>query len=400
MALDYKNPSEVAADYIQVLEALQPQIAPVQSDSTWWISGQVLGGVVSGLYADQQAVDGDIFPQTARLAALQRMLVTYGLAPQIQPQPADGNILVNGTLGTVYTAGLQFQNISTGNVYQATSGVTLTGSTGFLPAVSVATGSNQNALPGTPLVVLNPPAGSTTAASIIAMSDGRDLETQQEIATRVLARIQFPPQGGTVTDYEAWAFAADPSVTSANIVRFVYGPGTVGVYISAGTTNISEAVTEGIPIVRVPSTALVAEVQAYINTQNPITDCAHVFAVQEVAVDVTVNVALTAGLSLTSVVQGQTLSCSGLIVQEISRALYLIPAGGRQIKGEGYVLKSELEEALDVQLGNTIYDTGALAQIILDRTINDLSATGPNIVVAQQQIFKPSGNIIVLATLD
>src|ERR1035437_1601271 len=112
--MNYKKPSEVQADYIQILESLVPSLTPIQTDSNFWIQGAAIGGTISGLYSDQQAVEGDIFPQTARLPALQRFLTTYGLEPQIQPQVADGNILVSGIIGTTYSLGVQFTNTSTG----------------------------------------------------------------------------------------------------------------------------------------------------------------------------------------------------------------------------------------------------------------------------------------------
>lgn len=389
----YKTPSQIASDYIQILEILRPELNPIQQDSDWWIRANVVGGVVSGLYADQQKVEGDIFPQTARTAALQNFLNTYGLEAQIQPQPADGNVSVTGTIGTIYSIGQQFQHVLSGNIYQAVSGVTLVSTTGSVPVQSVATGANQNLLPGTPLTISSPPAGSTSNAIVINMQDGRDLETNAQMAARILAFIQQPISGGTKTDYQQWAQQGDPSVTYANVVanNAYQGPGTVGIFIEAGTTDIDNAINNNIPIVRTPSTGVVAAVQTYIDGVNPLTDYATVASVQEIQIPATAHVTYVAGVSDSTILSGQTLTALQLVQREMARALYKTPAGGVQIASSGFVLASQIEEVLDTNLSAGPYETGLYASLLLDRRVDWLSASGPNLMILPNQIVAPSG---------
>lgn len=399
MAIVYKTPQQIADQYLLVLKTLKPEVDTAQTDSDWWVKAQVLGGTFSGIYADQRKISDDAFPQSARREALGNHLETYFGTGFTQPTPSVGTLLVSGATGTSYTAGQQFQYNPNGNLYAATESLVLTAATGAIAVQSIGTGQGQNLLEGAELSVLSPPAGSAGAAYVYNgnISDGRNVETNDQAATRILRQIRTPLAGGKVEDYKAFAIAADPSVTQANVLRFPFGFGTVGVVITAGTTDIDAALDNGEPIVVVPSDALVAKVQAYIETENPVTDCATVIAPSPIPLDVTVSVRFATG-DKNTVLSGQTLTQGQLVEREVQRAIYKTPPGGRVLGASGYVVCSEIEETIDLNLSAEPYAVGNIVQILLDRQVDDLSATGPNRSLLGNEVAVPGVITIVEMT--
>jgi uncharacterized phage protein gp47/JayE len=351
----------------------------------------VIGGTMAGIYLDQQLLSNDPFPQTARTDALAKHLQTYFQPPLntfIQPQPAVGNASVTGAVGTIISVGLSFLYQPNGNSYQATSGFVMAATSALVPVESVGTGQIQNLTSGASLFIPSPPAGlNSTASASGDFQDGRDLETPAEAAARILAFIQTPPAGGTTADYVRFCQDADPSVVSVNVLRFPNGFGTVACIITAGTTDIDTALNNGDPIVVTPSPALLAEVLAYVNTVNPITDCVQIYGPYLLPVNVTVTVTYSQGNGST-VLPGQTLTQDQLVIREVQRAIWKTPPGGRQLGASGYMVKSDIEEGIDIALSNEPYQTGTMP-ILQDRIVADLSATGANLLLLGTQTPVP-----------
>ena len=397
MATEYKTPDQIAEQYLLHLKGLKPNINTKQTDSDWWVRSRVVGGVVAGVYADQLKISNDPFPQSARRDAIEKHLYTQFNSGFTPATSAVGNVIVTGATGSTVTAGLQFTYTPNGNVYTATATVAFgSAASATIPVSSVSTGQNQNLLAGASLTISSAPAGVSSTATVDGngLTDGRDIETTDEAAARVLTQIRTPLAGGKVSDYQLFALAADPSVTSANIIRFPFGFGTVGVVITAGTTDIDTALNNGDPVTLIPSAALVTTVQAYIDTQKILTDCATVMAPASVPVNVTVNVKFSTGTSST-VPAGQTLTQAQLVQREVQRAIYKTPPGGRQLGSSGYVVASEIEEVIDSNLSSTPYAQGNIATILLDRQVQNLSATGANLAILGNQIALP-GTITVV----
>lgn len=106
------------------------------------------------------------------------------------------------------------------------------------------------------------------------------------------------------------------------------------------------------------------------------------------------NVRWADGYEGSQVLAGQTLTLTQLVEREIKRAIYKVPVGGRKIGASGYVIASEIEEALDQALSALPYAQGTIAEAIIDRQIEDLTATGTNRLVRNIEIFIP-GTITV-----
>ena len=401
MATIFQNPSDIANQYLLYVKSLKPEVDISKTDSDWWVRGQVVGGVVSGVYADQQLIANDAFPQSARHDALNNHLFVYFNRSFNPATQAEGNVLVTGAEGASVAAGQQFSYDPNGNLYTATvTTAFLPGATSAdVPVQSVTTGQSQNLLSGAILSVVSPPAGINP----IAVADGNISEGTEhrgpdpEAAQKILRQIQLPIAGGKTSDYIQFAEAADAAVTSASILRFPFGLGTVGVVITSGTTDIDTALDNGIPVITTPSDELVDEVQAYIDTVNPITDCATVLAPATVGVAVTVRVRFASGNAGTMLVDpvntvtpGVTLTQAQFVRREVQRAIYKTPVGGRRLGPSGYVVLSEIEDLIDENVGAGAYSTGEIVQIVLDREVDDLAATGPNLLLLGNQQALPS----------
>lgn len=389
MALDFKTPSDVAQEYLDYLKATKPEVNIDQTDQDWWVRAQGNGGIVSGSYSDQRLIANDAFPQKARHDALGRFLDLYFQGTFKEATAASGFAVFTGDGTGEVTLGLQGVYQPNNNAYQATDTVPFNGATAILvPVASVDTGQDQNLLSGAILFISSPPAGVNSNASASGdIASGRDSESDPEAAARILDRIRFPPAGGTANDYRGWAINSDDAVVDASVIRFYRGLGTVGVVITAGTTDIDKAINEGSPVILIPSQALVNIVQDYIDERKPLTDCATVVTPASVGVDVNVKVRFASG-DINTILAGQTLTQGQLVVREVKRAIYKTPPGGRRFGTSGYVVCSEIEEVIDIGLSASPYTTGDL-EILVDRQVDDLSATGPNLLIATTQIAIP-----------
>ena len=251
----------------------------------WWI-----GSALSHFFSALQAAYNNLFPQTADVNGLNAELLARDLPTQIQPQPSIGTITISGGVGDDIPFGTQVSRNLTGDIFASTQDMQVgDGGTVVVPFQSVASGQAYNiANIDEPFTLTAPPDGITAACvSATPFADGRDLETPEAMAIRVADFDLNEQTGGNLTAYEEFAQAASGAVVSAVATSVPNGPDTVGVVITAGTTDIADAVNNGQDVVRIPSDELVAEVQAYVDSQNPTTDVVTVYAPTEDEFDVT-----------------------------------------------------------------------------------------------------------------
>lgn len=394
MALIYKTPTEVGDEYLTTLKNLKPEIDISRQDSDWWIRSRVVGGVFSGIYGDQSKIADDAFPQSARREALQKHLNLYFGRDFNPPQPSLGTVVVTGTPSSFMPAATEFIYEPNGNTYKSVIDFTMVGASGTVDILSDGSGQTQNLLDGAALKLSSPPSGfNSNAIAQGPIGGGRDEESNTEASTVILEFIQQPPAGGTAADYKRFAQQADASVVDANVIRFINGLGTLGICITAGTTDIDTALNNGQPVVREPSDALVAIVQEYVDTQKVETDCVDVFGPQVITVDVEVKVRYKSGHNST-IISALGLTQEELVQREVKRAMFKTPPGGRQFNGNGYVVASEIEQVIDLGLSAEPYETGLYAAILVDRQVQDLAASGSNLLILPTQIAEP-GSILI-----
>ena len=406
---NFPKPSEIQTTYYRILKSIKPSLNTNDLNSDFVIRGKVISGLVSGLYGDQAKVNNDTFTSTARPEALILKGADLGLTIQPATQASGTSVVNTGPNGTVVNAGdLTFIYGATNLFYTNITGGTIAG--GML-AVSVraeVSGSLGNIIAPDSFTVVSPPTGVSTVAQVTAnIAGGSDVESTDSFRARILARQQNTPSGGNAADYVAWGFAADPSVRSVSIRRFIKGLGTVGVAITTGPTDVDTAVTNGTTIVRVPSEGVIASVQAYYDSKAPLTDCVTVFGPTETAFNVMVAVDLVSGFNLDTVPSSPTynpmsLTIRQLINREVGRALYKVPIGGRPKSGgtQGYVYASDIEINLDTWLSAETDPLTGLAKgiipVLANRQVLPLVGMSYEAPIDTNSLAKPGTITIVL----
>lgn len=405
---NFLTPSQIFTQYKQILKSIKPSLNTNDNNSDFIIRGRVFAGLCSGLYGDQAKVNNDTYISSARPEALLIKGQDFGIPRQPATQAICPQVRVTGVNGSVIPVGMSLIYLPTGVSYTAQTGGQIGGGHLDIIVECDVTGQIGNLTSPDTLSIVSPPTGVDQVATLeVDMADGSDIETIDSYRARLLSREQNPPAGGDFVDYQNFAFAADPSVRSAKVRRFGRGLGTVDVYITTGTTDIDSAVTQGLSIVRIPSSLVLARVQAYYNTNVPLTDCPAIYAPTELNVNATMNVILADGLTLSSVPSDSVnnplgLTCQQLIQREMSRALYKFPVGGRIIPGftNGFVVAADLEQDMDVWLSAAMDPvTGAAIgkiPILADRQIQKLNGSTYDLPILGNQLPAPGTLSVVL----
>jgi len=248
--LDYR---QVRANILRDIQNANTA-ASVGSDSDFYIRATATGSAVEGLYEHQKWIARQLFPDTADIDYLEAKHANPRGLPRKLASAASGTVLLQGAVNAPVPIGTQF-NTNDGNSYVTTvAGVIGAGGTLNVAAQSTATGLATNQNVGTIFTLTNPPNGVQPQGSIVGMSGGTDIETQASLVARVLFDIQMPASGGATHDYYTWAMSI-AGVTDAYVFTQRRSANSVDVVIET---------TGGLP-----SAALIAAVQAYINTKFP-----------------------------------------------------------------------------------------------------------------------------------
>lgn len=200
-----------------------------------------------------------IFVDTADTEHLDRFATVYGLARK-PAEFASGTIEFTGTAGSEIPAGTVLQRAD-GTEYETDAVATIASGVAQVAVTCLSSGDEGNADTGTVLSLGSPIAGVSSSATALTpgLTGGAAVEDDNSLRERILARIQNPPRGGSASDYEAWALSID-GIDRAFIFSGLLGAGTVQVYVLTAD-----------PDNPVPSAPKIAEVQAYIDTQRPVT---------------------------------------------------------------------------------------------------------------------------------
>jgi uncharacterized phage protein gp47/JayE len=146
------------------------------------------------------------------------------------------------------------------------------------PTEAVVPGSAGNLAPGTLLTTVNPIVGISGASVLGLMIGGADLELQEPWRSRILDRIQRPPQGGAVSDYERWCLAF-PGVTRIWVAAKEQGSGTVVLRFAMDNTYPGG----------IPTLADAAALLAYVEPLRPVTAEVFVYVAIPRPINVTIR---------------------------------------------------------------------------------------------------------------
>ena len=122
---------------------------------------------------------------------------------------ANGLVLFTGTSGTVIPQGTLIQTVSGRVEYQTTQDVTLAG-IAFVSVTAIVAGSTGNQESGALLELVSPIVGVDTARTFGTISEGVEIEGDEEYRARILYKKRNPPQGGADADYVIWATSVSP----------------------------------------------------------------------------------------------------------------------------------------------------------------------------------------------
>ena len=140
---------------------------------------------------------------------------------------AQGSVTMTGIGGTIVPVATQMGSATT--AYETLAQITIDeGTPTPVDVRALDPGSAGNLLPGAVLTLITGVSGVDSTAAVVDMGGGTDDETDDELRTRILLRIQAPPMGGEQKDYVQWALAV-PGCTRAWCFPSEMGMGTVTV---------------------------------------------------------------------------------------------------------------------------------------------------------------------------
>lgn len=234
-----------------------------------------------------------------------------------------GPALLAGSVGSTVPSGTILQR-QDGVQYRVLDNATFTSTTLQTTVVALAAGADGDCPAGTPLFLLSPVAGvQSTGSAAAGIDGGLDVETDEQLLSRLLKRIRQPPHGGASSDYELWALEV-AGVTRVWVYPLQMGLGTVTVlFVCDGESNI------------IPDSAKVAEVQAYINERCPVT--AEVFVAAPVPDPLNMIVKLSPN----------TAAVQAAVRAEVADLI------DRDSKPGGPILISRLREAVSIAAGES-----------------------------------------------
>jgi uncharacterized phage protein gp47/JayE len=281
------------------------------------------GAGVHGLYGYLEWLAGQVMPDTAETAFLDRLAGIWGVL-RVPASYAGGFAACTGTNGVVVPAGTSMRRAD-GAEYTTTADATIASGGAQVPVVATAPGAAGNAAAGTSMTFAQPIAGVSSGATVAAggLTQGADSEGDEALRGRLLARIRQPPMGGAAYDYVAWALEV-PGVTRAWCYPLEGGVGKVVVrFVRDGDASF------------IPDSAEVAAVQAYLDERRPVT--AQLTVAAPTAAPINFNITLTPN----------TVAVQDAVRAELADLLRRVAKPG------GTILVSHIREAISVAAGET-----------------------------------------------
>ncbi|WP_345815251.1 baseplate J/gp47 family protein [Paraburkholderia sp. PREW-6R] len=236
-----------------------------------WIAATVVGGMLWELYAQAVAILAQCMPDTATGIWLQRWANLFRVYVKM-PQAATGPLVVSGIPGTDVPAETIFARADgTQYVTQTDLALDANGDGVATVACSVA-GSDGNALANDPMTLVSSVPGLNSDAVVGGggIGAGTDIEEDDDLRARMLARMARRNRYGTLQDYEDWALEV-PGVTRAwassvgNVINVYFAmdaayPGQFGVPQQSDAVILDAYLTDpcrkpigAIPMARLPT---------------------------------------------------------------------------------------------------------------------------------------------------
>lgn len=216
----------------------------------------VVGAVSHGLHGYIEYLSRQLFYDTAEQEYLARWASMF-ISEKVPASAATGTATFIAEFGSAIPADTLLQSLD-GVRYKVDADVQVTASPVTVAVSALEAGENGNRSTGQALSLVSPIAGVQPAATVVVMSGGADIESDEAYKARLAYRIQNPPQGGSKSDYVRWALEV-PGVTRAWAYPLELGAGKITIRF------VRE--NDGAGALAIPDSSEVAAVQAYIDTK-------------------------------------------------------------------------------------------------------------------------------------
>lgn len=255
---------------------------------------------VYGLYVQADWLSRQCFPQTAtgeyldRHAALRGLerhgaVAAQGLIRFSVDTPAQTDLSILG--GTVCSTAAQTR-------FETTEDAILPAGATWVevPARAVEAGNAGNVPPGSILAMAVPPVGISRCVNTEAFTGGLDVESDEDLRSRVLETYRRMPNGANAAFYEQGALSFE-QVAACSVLPRNRGTGTVDVIIATAAG--------------LPENALISQVQAYFEERREIAVDVLVKAPTAKSVNITASVEPKEGYETEAVVAGVETAIAG-----------------------------------------------------------------------------------------
>lgn len=296
-------------------------------------------GAAHGIYGAIDWLSRQLIYDTADSDLLVRWASIWGITRKAASS-ATGSVTFTGSNGATIAIGSVLTAYD-GQLYQTTAIGTIASGTAVVPVIAQVAGLAGTRTTGQTFTLQSSIAGINSTAAAGAMTGGADIETDDSLRSRLLTRIQQPPQGGDSADYVAWALSV-PGVTRAWVYSLELGAGTVTVRFMMDGTY-----TNGIPL-----SGDVAAVAAAISPLRPVT----------AAVTVVAPVAVPLNFTITGLTPSNA-TVKAAVITELTSLI------AREATPGGTLYLSHLREAISLA-------TGEVDNVLTSPSANVVSSAG------------------------
>lgn len=222
----------------EIIERVGSDVASRTSDKNYPAPGSVadvfahaLGGASHLLHAHLDWGVKQMLPSTATGEHLELHASIWLPEGRKPAAAATGTVVFRGSDGLIVPSGSLLSR-DDGAVFVLTDDAVIRGGRAEAAVRAQDAGDAGNTAPDARLVMTAPVLGveSVAQAGSVGITGGSDLESDESLRARIIARIQNPAHGGADADYVNWALEV-PGITRAWVLPLKNGLGTVTVVV-------------------------------------------------------------------------------------------------------------------------------------------------------------------------
>lgn len=310
----------------QALALRLPEINTLDRRSLWEVLVTVWVGMLQSVYDFSDSLLKQCFVLTATGHYLDLHGSVFGVIRSLS-SPATASVTFRSpTNGLNVPIGLRVIS-PTGQVFITTTSVDVVSNIAVVAVQSVEGGTISNGASGT-FSLLDALAGFESTAEGTAQVGGLDNETDDAYRLKILQRLQNPPNGGSLSDYERWSYEV-AGITRAKAFDLAYGANTVAIRFMR-----DDGVGTGIP-----TSPQVAELYNYLT--DPIRKPAGAFLYVQAPTAVPLNPTIALNPNTTPI--------QNAVIAELKRLLINEGGFGATLR------RSKISEAISIAVGENYH---------------------------------------------